>query len=493
MAYSRCLRPRTALLSSLDQLNSSFYIRWSLVLHAKDRNKAVNRLSKGLTAVTSTLPFLKGRITFHTDNANNKIASVSRAVISMSDDSPNVLLREQRPTKELPSLARMKEEGAPSHLFTDDLYSLPIFIDTTLKQSHPVLETTYTPIEGGLILNICVNHGVMDGQGLAILTELWASFTRQQDQNENEVQQPKNLPDPYEPLTRTARLATATNATAEPEITGIETSLQRYRNDRILEQDIAASTEDSRKKTSRIFAFSGDKLKYAKQVLADDGCHVTTNSILNAMVWSNVTRVRLSRRAQQPPTPFARFFQMVDGRRQLGPTINKPGPYMGNVVLTSSADVSLHTLVTTGFFNHLSISLLAPVAQAIYDASRKVTNEYIGGFLKTLEKLEDPASLGIGCMSQHGVDFISTSLANAPFYEYDFGSSLSQDSAEGKEGKPVFSRYPYIDWADGNMVLLPKRRTPTGKNETIEAHIMLAEEDLTALAEDDGFRSWLKM
>nr|ACZ63297.1 acyltransferase [Fusarium armeniacum] len=492
MAISRCLRTRTAFLSPLDQLNSSFYIRWSLVLHAKDRDKAVYRLSKGLNAVTSTLPFLKGRINYHTDNANNKITSASRAVISMSDDSPNLSLRELRPSKDLPSLARIKQQGAPSHLFTDDLYSLPIFIDTTSKQSHPVLKTTYAPIEGGLILNICVHHGVMDGQGLATLTDLWASFTRQQDQNENEVQQPKNLPEPDEPLTRTARLAAALNATADPEITDIETSLQRYRNDRILEQNIAPSPGDSRKKTSRIFAFSSDKLKDAKEVLANNGCHVTTNSILNAAVWSNLTRVRLSRRTQLPPTPFARFTQMVDGRRQLLPKINKPGPYMGNVVLTSSADVSLDTLVTTGFFNYLSVSLMAPVAQAIYDASRKVTTEYIDGFLKTLQKVDDPARLGIGSMSQHGVDFISTSVANAPFYECDFGPSLSEDSASGNEGKPVFVRYPYIDWADGNMILLPRRVQPAGLDETIEAHIMLAEEDLVALAEDPGICSWLK-
>jgi hypothetical protein len=338
----------------------------------------------------------------------------------------------------------------------------------------------------------------MDGRGLATVTELWASFTCQQDQVQNEDKvQLIDLPDPDEPLTRTARLSTSANGTAEPGTTNPETSFQRYKNDRIIEQDstdIPSLSGVSRQKSSRIFAFSGDKLKYTKDFLADnDNCHVTINSILSAVIWCNVTRIRLSRRLQQPPISFSRFFQLVDGRQRLGLTINKPGPYLGNVVFTSSADIPLDVLATRGTFDQQSISLMAPTIRAIGDAASQVTADYISGFLSVLQQVQDLGSLGVGRMSQHGVDFCASSWANLPLYECDFGPVFSQDCAETKEGTPLFVRYPYIEFADGNMIVLPRRRTPNGKDETIEACVMMVEDDLTALAEDAGFCSWLKI
>nr|CEG05570.1 unnamed protein product [Fusarium clavum] len=475
-----------ALLSPLDQLNSSFYLRWSLVFHAKDLEKAVHSLSRGLDAVTTALPYLKGRIIYHTEIFEDGTSPPPRAAISVSSDDPNVVLRECRPANALPSLSKMKEEGAPAQLFSDDLYSLPTFIDTASKHSYPVFETTYTPIEGGLILSMCVHHGVMDGRGLATLTELWAFFTRQQYQNKNTVL-PMNLPDPDEPFTRTVRLATAVNDTTNLESPDIE----YYQNDRIFEQDIPPSANASSKRSSKIFSFSCDKLEYAKGLLANN-CHVTINSILSAVVWCNVTRIRLSRRPQQPPTLYSRFFQMVDGRRRLGPAIDKPRPYLGNVVLTSTADVALDVLATTGALDHHQITLMAPITQAIIDASTRVTKEHISGFLEVLQRVQDPASLGVGCMSQHGIDFISSSWANLPLYECDFGSMFSQGCAERTGGRPAFVRYPYVDYADGNMIVLPRQRFPIGKDEIIEVYIMLAEDDLLALSEDSRFLSWLQ-
>jgi len=486
MSYANHQKTKIVLLSPLDQLNSSFYLRWSLVFHVKDLEKAVASLSRGLDAVTTALPYLKGRIIYRTETCEDGTFAPPRAAISVSSDDPNVVLRECRPTNGLPNLSKMKEEGAPAQLFSDDLYSLPTFIDPASKQSHPVLETTYTPIKGGLILSMCVHHGVMDGRGLATLTELWASSTRQQYQNDNEVLL-TNLPDPEEPFTRTVRLATAVNDTTDLESPDIE----YYRNDRILEKDTPPRTNASDKRVSKIFAFSYDKLEYARSLLVDNG-HVTINSILSAVIWSNVTRIRLSRRPQRPPVQFSRFFQMVDGRRRLGPIFDEPGPYLGNVVLTSTADVPLDVLATTGAFDHHQISLMAPITRAIIDASTRVTKKHISGFLEALQRVQDPASLGVGCMSQHAIDFISSSWANLPLYGCDFGSVFSQGCAEGTGGRPAFVRYPYVDYADGNMIVLPRQRFSTGKDETVEVYVMLSEDDLLALSEDDRFYSWLK-
>ncbi|KAI0835724.1 trichothecene 8-O-acetyltransferase [Hypoxylon sp. FL0890] len=499
MVESQYGKTKKAFISPLDRLNALVYLHWSLVLHVRDLDQAIQRLTKGLCRVAEAVPYLKGRVSYPTDTSQDGVSLTTRLVISWGPDDPDLTFREHSMTNKLPDLATMKREGAPAHFFSTDIISLPLFVDVSSRLPQPVFEATYIPIEGGLVLNMCVHHGVMDGRGLATLTEMWAEATRLENGNDAVKFPTRKLPDPDEPLTRTARLVAAAGGNKVDRSLSLEELLRRYRTDHAFGQDLMALlslTAAGPKCASHIFTFSGAKLEHAKEVLARDGnlnCVITTNSILNAVIWSSITRVRLSRRQQPWPTSVSRFSLAVDGRRRLGLAIDEPGSYLGNVVLISSVDVPLDVLETAGTCNFtMSACSLAPVVQAIAKASARITTDHISGLLSALQQVQDSSDVGPGWLSPHRVNFMASSWANLPLYECDFGPMFSEDSPGNGPGTPVFVRYPYAEYNDGNVVVLPRRRTPAGGDEAIEVYVMLAEEDLQALKKDDVFVRWLK-
>ncbi|TGJ83721.1 hypothetical protein E0Z10_g5032 [Xylaria hypoxylon] len=490
---------KSAFISPLDRLNSLVYLHWSLVLHARDQKKAIQCLTKGLSRVAEAVPYLRGRVCYPGDVNKNGASLTTRLVVSWGPDDPDLSLREHRLGNKLPGLEIMKEQGAPAHFFPTDIISLPLFVDISSRQPQPVFEATYILINGGLVLNMCVHHGVMDGRGQATLAEMWATFTRIENESEAKILLAGKLPDPSEPLTRTARLIAAAGETKVAEALGLQKLQRRYETDHAFGQDLTALlslTAAGPKCASRIFTFSVAKMQHAKDELVRSGgldCAVTTNSILNAVIWSSITRIRLSRREERPPTSVSRFSLAVDGRRRLGPIIDEPGPYLGNVVLISSVDVPLDVLEASGQSNsHTLADSLGPIVQAIAHAGARITEDHIGGLLSVLQQVQDTSDVGPGWLSPHRVNFMASSWANLPLYECDFGPAFSEDSAGYGPGTPVFVRYPYAEYNDGNIVVLPRRRTPAGEDEALEVYVMLAEDDLQALSEDAVFRGWLK-
>lgn len=490
-------------ISPLDRLNALVYLHWSLVLHAPNLDEAIQRLAKGLSKLGTAVPYLKGRVSYPTEVSEDEVSLTTRLVISWSpDDDPDLKLQEHHMANKLPSLATMKGSGAPAHFFPTDIVSLPLFVDVSSRSPQPVFEATYIPLEdGGLVLNMCVHHGVMDGRGLATLTEMWADFTRRSNGTEAKASLAR-FPDPEEPLARSARLVAAASANGAGGAVSLEDLVQRYQTDHAFGQNLMAllsMTAAGPKCASRIFTFSGAKLEHAKKVLTDQSeisWPVTINSILNAIIWSSITYIRLRWRHQKPATDLSRFSLAVDGRKRLDRAIDEPGPYLGNVVLISSVDMPLDILNAAGAHSSSNaIASLAPVVQVVADAAARITKDHISGLLSALQQVQDTSDVGPGWLSPHRVNFMASSWANLPLYECDFGPAFSGDSSDGSKapGTPVFVRYPYADYNDGNIVVLPRRRTLPGEDEAIEVYVMLAEEDLVALEQYDSFRSWLKM
>lgn len=487
---------KTAFISPLDRLNSLVYLHWTLVLHVHDLDKAVRDLTKGLSRLTAAVPYLKGRVSYPADA--NDASPTTRLIISWGPNDEELEFREHTMAKKPPSLETMKREHAPAHFFPTDIISLPLFVDVSSRLPQCVFEATYIPIEGGLVINMCVHHGVMDGRGLATLTEMWAEYTRLETLNDELGTAPlkieRKLPDPDEPLTRTARLVAAGTGTGPSEHRPLKELVRRYENDHAFGQNLMAllsMTASGPKCASRIVSFSGNRIEKAKMALARGGSvarnKLTVNSVLNAVIWSCITRIRLSRREQRPPTSVSRFSLAVDGRRRLGPAIDEPGPYLGNVVLISSVDLSLDVLAAA--CTNQDDCALAIVIETVAHSAARITTDHISGLLSALQQVQDSSDVGPGWLSPHRVNFMASSWANLPLYECDFGPALSKNGTGS--GAPVFVRYPYAEYNDGNVVVLPRRRMPPGVDEAIEVYVMLAEDDLQALMVDEIFRGWL--
>ncbi|KAI0145600.1 trichothecene 8-O-acetyltransferase [Xylariaceae sp. FL1272] len=507
MAFTR---GNSVLISPLDRLNSLVYLHWSLVLRVHSREHAIQQLSRGLSRVATAVPYLKGHV-FYPEK--NEPALTTRFELSWGPDDAELVLREHVPANQLPSLATMKRQNAPAHFFPTDIISLPLFVPVTSGKPQPVFEATYINIDGGLVLNMCVHHGVMDGRGLATITELWAEFTRLETRSEQLMAGSAlrmRLPAPDEPCSRTEKLIEATGLDAETKPDKpLKEIIERYEADHAFGHDLMALlsiTALGPKCGSHIFTFSGHKIERAKDILsreADLADHsITTNSVLHAVLWSTITRLRLCRRAQRPQTSVSRCSLAVDGRSRLEPAISRDGPYLGNVVLISSVDLSLEVLQTAGrCASSTSPRSLSPVVKTIAHATKRITKCHIAGLLYALQQVGDATDVGPGWLSSHRINFMSSSWANLPLYECDFGPEFSESGpatgdvvrkeTETPRGNPLFVRYPYAEYNDGNVVVLPRRRKPAGEEEAIEAYVMLAEDDLLALGEDDVFRSWL--
>ncbi|KAI8627735.1 trichothecene 8-O-acetyltransferase [Xylariaceae sp. FL1651] len=506
----------SVLISPLDRLNSLVYLHWSLVLHVHNRERAIQQLTNGLSRVATAVPYLKGHVSYP---EKNEPALTTRLELSWGPDDADLVLREHVLANQLPDLATMRRQNAPAHFFPTDIISLPLFVPVTSGKPQPVFEATYINIDGGLVLNMCVHHGVMDGRGLATVTELWAEFTRLGTRSEKDMTGSMlltKLPMPDEPCLRTRKLVEAAGLDEETKPNKpLKELVDRYEADHAFGHDLMALlsiTAAGPKCGSHIFTFSGHKIERAKNILsreADLAEHsITTNSVLHAVIWSTITRLRLCRRAQRPPTSVSRCSLAVDGRSRLAPAISEDGPYLGNVVLISSVDLSLEVLETAGrCASSASPCSLAPVIKTIANATKRITKDHIAGLLSALQQVGDTSDVGPGWLSPHRINFMSSSWANLPLYECDFGPEFSElgpagsgggdggdaarEETETPRGNPVFVRYPYAEYNDGNVVVLPRRRKPAGEEEAIEAYVMLAEDDLLALGEDDVFRSWL--
>ncbi|GKT61820.1 trichothecene C-8 acyltransferase [Colletotrichum tofieldiae] len=502
---------KEAFISPLDRLCALVYLHWSVVLevHAdvgetgeEATDRAIERLRKGLSRLTTEVPYLKGRVT-RPAAARGQASPTTRLVLSWSPDTdPDIVFSEKvMEDKPLPSLDTMKRENAPAHFFPTNIITFPLFVD--VSTTCPVFEAKYIRIDGGLVINMCVHHGIMDGGGQAVLTDMWAAFTRlnvgPKDDITGIVLGPrlKQRPDPDEPLTRTATLLEGASLPTEPpELSQPELDklVNRYSKDHAFGHDLMALLSIAAagpKCGSSIARFSATKLQRAKEALSAAGLRCSTNTLLHAIMWSCITRVRLSRRDPRPPTNDSRFSMSVDGRGRMGPAMRDKGPYLGNVVLISAADLPLDTLEEAGAssifrdsqecLDQAALLALAPIVTAITHQVERITGDgHIRGLLSTLvQKNIQDMDVGPGWLSPHRLNFMSSSWANLPLYDCDFGAGL---------GTPIFVRYPYAEYNDGNAVVLPRNRGT--RNEAIEVYIMLALDDLQALELDPVWKSW---
>lgn len=82
----KMVSPKSAILSSLDQLMPPCYIRIFLVFETKNHEVGIQSLTQGLSALTKHMPYLKGRVF--------KAEEGDRWAIKWSDDDADPELQE---------------------------------------------------------------------------------------------------------------------------------------------------------------------------------------------------------------------------------------------------------------------------------------------------------------------------------------------------------------------------------------------------------------
>ncbi|KAH8747214.1 transferase [Diaporthe sp. PMI_573] len=464
--------PKSATLSPLDHLMPPCYIRVFLIFESKNHDDGIGHLAQGLSKLAKHVPYIKGRV-FKADDSD-------RCAIKWSDEDPDPKFQEIAlgADSTIPSYGELNKSHAPLHHFCDSLAPLAV-IQTT--REAPVFATSYTKLDGALLVCICVHHNVMDGGGAAELAGLWAACARGETPGIHEV-------DPEEPLNRRSRLQTAGEVGSWSEVDGSTSSDAR---------NIAPAPQPppARANAVKIFRFSAEKLVETREALRRRGAvSTTTQSVLSAVIWSNITRIRLARIGQAAvegaETPFptsSRLTFPVNGRTHLGEDFSG-SRFLGNVTVNAVAEVSTPELGVSSKDACMyraeedSESLLGSLGRtvdAIDAATKRVTKSHITDIALRVDRAAKVADVALEWQIAHELDLTMTSWANQGYYGLDFGAGL---------GAPKFVRVPYME-ADGLVIILPRTRESSG--ERIEVLLALNIYDFKALENDRAWKSWL--
>ncbi|GAB1314453.1 Trichothecene 3-O-acetyltransferase [Madurella fahalii] len=508
-------KSQSVFLSPLDQYMPRTNTSIILLFETANPTKAVDNLKAGLQRLNQRLPYLKGRV-FATEADT---ASRGRLAIKWSAADKDIELTEMRAEGlEAENIIfpgidfkNFREEGAPLHYFPRCIMPLPAVTDLQSSPDAPVFAVNYTVMDGGLALGLCVQHGVMDGTGVVELVRFWAECTRSDDLSTI------SAPNGEEPLhrDRLLRLATQQAGTAEddaasPHVRRPFRELLNSHPEFRLSSELRATAgppappPSSPMGACKLFAFDGSKLDAVKTALRASRAAslqkewVTTNSVLCAIMWSCVTRVRAARREGQGGlgAPISKLGFAVNGRTRLHPgSALAERPFLGNVNLFGMVEMAVSAVGKAGVECRAAIddeaSGLARVVGEIAKAIKRVTPGYVAEVMDLIDQAPDLTDVRPGWDSFHNADLTITSWANMGLYDADFGDGV---------GKPELMRVPWM-MVDGLLIVLPRKRglveqrlndgTNVAAVESLEVIVVLHPEDIAALEKDSIWTSYL--
>jgi hypothetical protein len=465
----------SSMLSPLDQLMPRTYTRIFLVFALEYQDAAIEALRMGLQKTYAQLPFLKGYV-YSKSNDKTELS------IAWSNDNAAPEFSENLAPKDLTFETLAKDEAALPH-FPSSLCPIGVAPNHSDPESKaPVFAASYSRIDGGLILAFGVHHFVMDGTGVEQLIRVIATATKSGREGIG-----LRL-DQLEPLTRVSRLQVfEASHRSETEVPDWETLSQRHAEFSIITSspEYPPTLPTFPKGISKIFRFSVAKLERAKEILNNLASPdtLTTNTILTALIWSVITRIRFSRLGldinSQPNLGFA-----INGRKHLGADFFNDYPYFGNVNLFGRASINFADIHAASEILAQSpkqtgnISKLLPVTSAISAAISRVSPSHISEVIRLVQECPDTKKISQGWSSRNGPDLTLTSWANMELYECDFGEFI---------GQPQYVRVPYAEF-DGLVIILPRQRK--GGEGVIEAVVMLGENDMVTIEQDNVWQSW---
>src|SRR2546423_915651 len=375
-----------------------------------DATAAVDALKIGLQVTCSQLPYLKGRVTEQQDG---------RLAISWSEEDPVPFFQEIDHPPDMPNgYAQLKQEAFPSHRLQQSLCPVTGWVAASFPDGDaPVLATSYTRLDGGLLVSLCVHHSVMDGTGTGQLIRLW--------ENNAKGTSAKPLPDGAEPCHRLDLLKAALSPAAsnEPNSDHVFESLLALHP----EYTTVLPTPRSPKPpcTSKVFTFAVEPLKTAANESS-----TSMNNVLCAIIWSCISTVRTLRWREESrgsgdevlPTE-SKLGMAVNGRARIGESFAGTGgcPYMGNVNLYSVTSLDLTTLTALGLSTsteaHSTFSnILAPAVQAISASIARIDRQFISEVVSLAELAPNIKALLPGWDFFSGPDLSITSWAKLDTY-----------------------------------------------------------------------------
>jgi len=458
-------------LTPLDMLMPKTYIGALLTFKATQGISTVTQsLQRGLDRLCQQMPWLSGHVLSTTTASSQKLGLELRW---QANGKTSLLVDKGTVSAAYDSLsaAGMSPSSVP-----EDVWPVPSMIDDALfPDGAPVLAASvfqFCDGHGEVGLCVCMHHNAVDATGFAEVLRLWA-------QN---MQGAPTRPFPTMVEGRASRLsrALATDldvAFAVP----LDALLMSHPEFSTTPPALPACFSPC---SCELFSIPVTRINVVKERVAEHAsAKPTTNSMLCALLWSAITRVR----AQRNPilaSETSRLVTAVDGRRQLGQDFSSPEtPYVGNVVTYAMAQQAVAGLrALTG---RDSGQALASVCDSIAgtQSSARDSLRHVSEVYSLADRVDDPTKIYPGWDLFGSRDLTITSWANLDTYSVDFGPHL---------GRPHFVRVRAAQ-ADGVGLILPRRPASAamgGHEEVLDVMLMLRKDDMDALEQDTMWK-WL--
>jgi trichothecene 3-O-acetyltransferase len=355
-----------------------------------------------------------------------------------------------------------------------DMAGMPLLpLDEVLFCTVPPIPQSTSPvpaafvqanfISGGLLLSICLHHGITDGKGAVLLISALANACRYG----GEV---TSIP-PMDPSSwiRTGIFRKSLKGAPDTHLAYKSIKEATTPSNRML----AVASEDST--INRLLAFPvANLMKLKESVVAHlrnpINEWVSMNDCLAALLWSAITRARLPNLSTSTTSSFA---VAVDVRGRTAPPLSPT--FAGAAVVHSIAISNIPALTYTT----PPSSQFADLALSIRKSLRAVDSEYVSQTVSLSEAFSDIRDFGFRISPIYGPDLILTSWRDFSYYDLDFGEI----------GKPQWVRKPWSRNAAA-IVVLPQDRS-VGSEKGIEVVLLLREDDMDRLMHDAEFMKWV--
>lgn len=232
---------------------------------------------------------------------------------------------------------------------------------------------------------------------------------------------------------------------------------------------------------SQIFTIPTERLDAYKAVLTH---HMetppSTNTVLCALLWSSITRIRAEHSDTTPTPTSSRLIMAVNGRHRIDPEFSpSENPYLGNLILYASAKGSFDTLQRAADSSSEQAHICNTITQSYGPA--EINRRHVANVFELGRQSGDCSAVFPGWDLFNHKDLTITSWANLDLYQMDWGSGL---------GQPEFVRLPFSA-ADGVCIVLPRRRVDSAshRHNFIEVVVMLKSEHMEALKADSQWQS----
>ena len=419
------------------------------------RDSVIEALESALLRVTSTFPWLAGKVINEGSGPGN--SGLFKVAHCSLWEPPNTILRVKDCSDVCPSFTEIMKARGPIKFFDPTVLAPCVAFPQSYQESesNPACVATLQAnfVKGGLLLDIAAQHNIMPGGGMLQLLALLAKVMCGQDISPWEIEQGN----------RDRRNMIRLLGPGEPLI-----DLNRFKRPSLLGIPIPSVPAPNGKWC--MFRFTAQKMAELKSMASDSSkfvspiTFISSNDTLTALFWKRIATIRLRRLPN--PQAVSKFVRAVDVRSAMG----VPTEYMGHMVYNTFSTLT---------FQEVDQMPLATLASVMRKNLMDDVNEYaVQSFVTLLARTPDKTTIMYGGDMNPDTDVAFTSIAQSDIYNVDFGIL----------GKPALFRRPNFIPKTTTAIMFPK--TLDGQTDFL---VCLSEGDLEQLKTDPEWSAYVEL